>query len=129
MTTLKLFVWLLFIAGDVWISFTIIERNRRRPRYLLLNIMRGIAFILWAKFVVGFEYDIFYLNYFVFATCSFWLLFDGALNAARGKHLLYIGATSGWLDRFGIKHQALYYIAKVIAVVGLTFATINIYTP
>jgi hypothetical protein len=129
MITLKLIAWIAYIGLDVWINYVIIEKNKARPNYLLLFIMRGIAFVLWAKFVVGFEYDLFYMNYFVFATCSFWILFDGALNAARGKHLLYIGATSGWLDRFGIKHQALYYIAKMIAVVWLTFATINIYTP
>jgi hypothetical protein len=129
MITLKFLVWIAYIALDVWINYVIIEKNKARPNYLLLFIMRGIAFLLWAKFVVGFEYDLFYLNYFVFATCSFWIGFDLFLNGLRGKHPLHIGENSGWIDRFGAKHQALYYIAKVIALVWLVFSVINIYTP
>jgi hypothetical protein len=127
MITLKLLCWIAYIAVDVWINYHIIEVNKARPNYLLMNIVRGIAFLLWAKFLIHFEYELFYLNYFVFAVTSFWILFDLALNISRGRHPLYIGQTSGWIDQFGFQHQWLYYTAKVCAVAALVLSIINIY--
>lgn len=128
-TTLKLFVWLIFIGLDVLYNWYVIEKKHQRPFYLVLNIARGFAFILWGVFIIDFQYDIFYLNYFIFAITSFWLLFDLGINVTRKKHPLYIGMHSGWIDQFGFRHQGIYYLAKVIALVWLVFSIINIYNP
>jgi hypothetical protein len=129
MITIKLLCWIAYIAVDVWINYHIIEVNKARPNYLLLFIVRGIAFLLWAKFVVGFEYSFYYLNYFIFAVTSFWILLDLSINVARRKHLFYIGPSSGWIDRLGFKYPSVYYVAKVIALVWLVLSIINIYNP
>lgn len=129
MITLKLLCWLAYVAVDVWTNFVIIERNRSRPNYLLLNIIRGMAFIVWGAFIVDFQYDIFYLNYFLFAITSFWIGFDLVLNIVRKKHPLYIGSNSGWIDQFGAKNRGVYYLAKVFALVVLVSSIINIYNP
>lgn len=129
MITLKLFIWLLYIAVDCWINFTIIEKNDARPNYLLMNIVRGGAFILYGAFVWDFQAEIWYANIFIFCTTSLWILFDLSLNIARKKHPLYIGAESGWIDRWGFKNRGLYYTCKVFVLVILVFAIINIYNP
>lgn len=129
MITCKLLLWLVYIGLDVHINYTIIEKNKARPNYLLLNIVRGVAFILWGAFVIDFQYDIFYLNYFLFASTSFWIIFDLSLNIARKKHPLYIGQNSGWIDQFGFRYPGIYYLAKGCALAVLTFSVINIYQP
>lgn len=127
MITLKLFVWVAFIAIDVWINYTIIEKNNARPNYLLLNIIRGGAFILYGAFVWDFQAEIWYLNVFVFCCTSFSILFDLALNIARKKHPLHIGQNSGWIDQYGFKNPGIYYFGKVCALVLMIFSLINIY--
>lgn len=129
MITFKLFLWLLYIGFDVWTNYTIIEQNRSRPNYLLLNIVRGAAFIVYGSFVWDFQPEIWYANIFIFCTTSFWILFDLSLNIARKKHPLYIGAESGWIDRWGFKNRGLYYICKVFALVIMILSIINIFEP
>lgn len=126
-TTLKLLLWILYIAIDVWTNYAIIEKMKGRPNYLLMNIIRGGAFILYGAFVWDFQAAIWYLNVFVFCVTSFWLLFDLSLNVARNKHPLYIGAESGFIDRFGVKNQGIYYFAKLCALIILILSIINIY--
>lgn len=129
MITLKLFVWVAFVAIDVWINYTIIEKNNARPNYLLLNIIRGGAFILYGAFVWDFQAELWYLNVFVFCCTSFWCLFDLSLNIARKKHPLHIGQHSGWIDQFGFKNPGIYYFGKVCALILMVFSIINIYQP
>lgn len=129
MTTLKLFVWLLYIAFDVWINYQIIEVKKVRPNYLFLNITRGGIFILYGAWIWDFQNQVWYWNIFLYSVASFWLLFDLSLNIARKKHPLYIGAESGWIDRFGFKNRGFYYMCKVFAMIILVLATINIYNP
>lgn len=129
MITLKLLLWAAYVALDVWINFYIIEVNKSRPNYLLMNIWRGAAFILYGAFVWDFQNQVWYWNIFLYSVASFWLLFDLSLNIARKKHPLYIGAESGWIDRFGFKNQGFYYMCKVFALIILVLATINIYNP
>lgn len=128
MITLKLFIWVAFIAIDVWINYRIIEVNDARPNYLLLNIIRGGAFILYGAFVWDFQNQVWYWNIFVYSVASFWLLFDLALNIARKKPL-HIGQNSGYIDQFGFKNPGIYYFGKVCALALLTFSIINIYNP
>lgn len=128
-TTALLLIWVLYIGFDVWVNHRIIEINQARPNYLLLNIMRGGAFILYGAYMWDFQYEIWYFNILVYCTTSFWVLFDLVLNVLRGKHPLYIGMHSGWIDQFGFRHQGIYYLAKVIALVWLVFSVINIYQP
>lgn len=129
MTTLKLFLWLLYIAADVWTNYVIIEKNNSRPNYLLLNIVRGAAFILYGAFVWDFQAEVWYVNIFLFCVTSFWLCFDLSLNIARKKHPFYIGAESGWIDQWGFKNRGLYYVCKLFALVLLILSVINIYNP
>lgn len=127
MITLKLLLWLAYIAVDAWINYTIIEVNDKRPNYLVLNIQRGIAFILYGVFIFDTQADLRTFYIFLYCTTSFWLLFDLGINIARKKHPLYIGMHSGWIDRFGFQHKAIYYIGKVCALAALIFSIVKIY--
>lgn len=127
MITLKLILWVAFIAADVWCNYYIIEINRARPNYLLLNIIRGVAFVLYGRFVWDLSLDLQTFYILLCCTTSFSIFFDLALNISRGKHLLYIGQTSGWIDQWGFKNPFLYYIFKVLALAGLVFSIVKIY--
>jgi hypothetical protein len=127
MITLKLLLWLLWIATDCWINYTIIEKNDSRPNYLLMNIVRGCVFILYGAFIWDTQADLRTFYIFLYCTTSFSIFFDLALNISRGKHLLYIGQTSGWINQWGFKNPFLYYIFKVLALAGLVFSIVKIY--
>lgn len=129
MITFRLLLWLFYIAADVWTNYTIIEKNKARPNYLLLFIVRGAAFILYGAFVWNFQYQIWYLNIFIFCVTSFWLLFDIFLNLSRDLSPFHIGKTSGFIDRFGVKEPGVYWCAKVMALILLILSVINIYQP
>lgn len=138
MITLKLLLWILYIAVDVWINYRIIEVNDSRPNYLLMNIVRGVAFIVYGRLIwdasieLTYDWTVFrvtdetsYMT--MYCITSFWILFDLALNRARKKHPLYIGPHSGWIDQYGFKYPALYYLGKLIAVGTLIYSIIKIY--
>ena len=127
MTTIRILIWLLYIAADVVVNYYIIEEKKSRPNYIILFIARGGAFMLYASLVWGFQYEIWYSNIVLYCLTSFWLVFDLSLNLSRGKHALYIGPTSGWIDRAGIKYTGLYYFCKLAALVFLVLSIINIY--
>lgn len=127
MITFKLLIWVAFIWLDVWNNYYIIEVNDRRPNYLLMNIVRGVAFILYGAFVWDTQADIRTFYIFLYCTTSFWVLFDLGINIARKKHPLYIGMHSGWIDRFGFQHQAIYYLGKVCALSALIFSIAKLY--
>lgn len=127
MITLKLLLWVVYIGLDVWINYTIIEVNNKKPNYLVLNIQRGIAFILYGVFIFDTQADLRTFYIFLYCTTSFSIFFDLALNISRDKHLLYIGQTSGWIDQWGFKNPFLYYIFKVLALAALVFSIVKIY--
>lgn len=129
MITLKLLVWIFYIGADILLNYRIIEVNKRRPRYLLLNIMRGSAFVLYGRLVWDIKPELWYLNVFLFCATSFWIGFDSVLNLVRGKHIFYIGPDSGLIDQWGFKNRGVYYFAKLCALVVLVLATINIFQP
>jgi hypothetical protein len=127
MITLKLIIWQLYVSFDVWINYRIIEVNDSRPNYLLMNIVRGVAFVLYGRFVWDLSLDMEAFIILVYCTTSFWLLFDIGLNRARKKHPLYIGQHSGWIDQYGFKYPALYYLGKAVALAALIFSIAKIY--
>lgn len=127
MITLYLLIWVALIWIDVWNNYEIIEVNDSRPNYLLMNIVRGMFFIVYGAFVWNAQADIRTFYIFLYCTTSFWVLFDLSLNVIRGKHPLYIGQNSGWIDQFGFKYPALYYIGKIVALAALVFSIAKIY--
>lgn len=127
MTTIYLLIWVVYIAADVWCNFYIIEQINSRPDYLKLNIIRGVAFVLYGRFVWDLWLDLHSLYIFIFCTTSFWIGFDLALNIARNKHPLYIGQNSGWIDQYGFKYPVIYYLGKLVALFVLTYSIAKIY--
>lgn len=127
MITLKLIIWQLYVSFDVWINYRIIEVNDSRPNYLLMNIVRGVAFVLYGRFFWDLSIDLQALYVFLYCTTSFWLLFDLGLNLARRKHPLYIGQHSGWIDQYGFKYPVVYYLGKLLALAALIFSIAKIY--
>lgn len=127
MITICLLVWIAYIAVDVWLNYFIIEVNRARPNYLLMNIVRGVAFVLYGRLIWDAAIDMHTLNIFLYCTTSFWILFDLGLNLARKKHPLYIGQHSGWIDQYGFKYPGIYYLGKVCALSALVYSIIKIY--
>lgn len=124
---LKLLLWFAYIAADIAINYYIIEKRKERPNYLLLNIIRGGAFIVYGAFIWNTQANWYTFYLFVFCVTSFWLMFDLVLNTIRGKHPLYIGPESGWIDRFGVKYNAIYYAGKILAVVALLWSIAKIF--
>lgn len=97
MITFFLLLWLIPIAGNVYL-----DRKGRKPIYLVMFVMRGMAAILHG---VLFRPENFseYLPILIFQVTSFWLIFEAALNLVRGKELLYYDTTehdSGYIDEF-----------------------------
>lgn len=95
--TVYLLIWLLPIGVNVWV-----DRDGRKPNYLQVFILRGIAAILHGIYFNPHNM-VEYFPVFVFQVTSFWLLFEGALNVIRKKPLLYYDheeGDSGWIDRF-----------------------------
>ena len=126
MITIFLLLWLLPIAGNVYI-----DRTGRKPNYLIMFILRGMAAILHGiLFNPHNLYD--YLPIFIFQITSFWIFFELGLNLVRGKHWLYydkIEKDSGVIDRFfawaGVKAHG---IAKILCFVVMVLSIVVIYS-
>jgi len=127
MITLKLLVWIIFIAGFVYYNWRVIEKKKSRPFYLLDNIAKGFFFILYGVYVWDSQNDIRTVNLALWCFTSFWLLFDLGLNLSRGLSPFYIGKSSGWIDQLGYKYPWGYWILKLLAAYVLVHTTINIY--
>lgn len=125
MITFKLLLWLGVIAGFVIVNYRII-RNGKRPPYLQHNIAKAALAIVHAV-LFNPQNTIDWLPILFFQITSYWILFDLALNIARKLHPLYIGAESGWIDRWGNKHRGPYYFAKMAALVILIISIAVIY--
>lgn len=90
-------LWFLFIAAEVWRNYYIIEKRKSVPNYLQSFIIRGMASILHG-IAVGVLNTKEYGLLLVFQCCSFWIIFDIALNLSRGKSPIHRGK-KGWLAR------------------------------
>jgi len=127
MITLKLLIWILFIAAFVVYNWIVIEKKKSRPFYLLDNIAKGFFFILYGVYVWHTQNDIRTVNLALWCFTSFWLLFDLGLNISRGLSPFYIGKSSGWIDRIGYKYPLGYWALKLLAFITLIQTTVNIY--
>jgi hypothetical protein len=134
MTIFKLLLWWLPVAVNV-----IIDRKGKKPNYLIVNILRGIAAIVHgAIFFSGDTWEnrhewTDYATLILFQLTSFWLLFEVGLNLIRIQNKSLLGGLtmsnllyydtkekdSGWVDLFftwtgkgvhlGAKLAALYF--------------------
>lgn len=105
-------LWFLFIAAEVWRNYHIIEKNKVVPNYLQSFILRGMASILHG-IAVGVVNTKEYALLIVFQCCSFWIIFDIALNLSRGKSPIHRGK-KGWIAKIP---EDGYWVLKVAALV------------
>lgn len=96
---LKLLIWLVAIAANVYM-----DRKGRKPNYLQMFIIRGIAaFLHWCMFVSDPSQVPLLINLIIFQVTSFYIFFELGLNIVRGRpwlHYDYVEGDSGWIDRF-----------------------------
>lgn len=123
-----IYTWLIYILIEAKVQHHLIEKRRWKPNYLQLFIIRGIVCLLWGSLIVrvgalseyGLTQDLelwMYKQasaYFLFATSSFWILFDLTLNFLRDRPWDYKGKTSGWLDKLP---YPIWYSGKIVALV------------
>lgn len=96
-----------------------------RPDYHTLRIIRGLVYFAWVIYLQsiislpleGWPPVVFVLLTAIFATTSFWNLFDLLLNLFRGKDWDYSGTESGILDDLDDKSQKRYITYKLIALI------------
>lgn len=108
--------WLIYIILDSIVNWYWIEKIKKIPNYLILTIVRAWFFIL-----IGITVPITpqtFVEWFLFTSCSFWVIFDISLNKLRDKGWRYIGENS-FIDRVGKKHPVFYWVAKTIAFILL----------
>jgi hypothetical protein len=128
MVTLKLLLWLLVIAAFVVGDWYQIKKKHSRPNYLLENILKGIAFILYGAYVFDAQNDMRTVNLLLWCAASWWIFFDISMGVILHGNPFYIGPNSGWIDRLGVKYPIAYWIAKLLALYVLVHTTINFYT-
>lgn len=140
MITFILLLWLIPIAANVYM-----DRNGRKPEYIQMFILRGMAAIihailldvvcdvfpdnLWTYSVWGLI--LIWLPVLIFQTTSFWILFEIALNIVRKREVFYFDRKehdSGWIDRiFDALGSGIHLLAKIIALVICILSIITIY--
>lgn len=96
--------WIIFIAGEIWRNWYLIERKQIKPNYLGSFMIRAFAAIVCLA-IMNQTFDPGYLRSWyevspdiLFECASFYLFFDPILNKLRGLEIDYRGAESGWLD-------------------------------
>lgn len=110
-------IWFLYILLDSIFNWWLIEKKRKSPHYLYLFFMRGTAAICYSAYVLQIQYDFFMdLNWWIDITFPFPFLFNTLLNTWRKKAIDHMGAESGWIDAFVVKHkiQRLWYWITLI---------------
>ncbi len=105
--------WFIFITLEIARNYYMIEVKNTKPVYFQSFILRGWAHLLICIFVFDTQVPADWYPILAFHACSFWLLFDPALNLLRKKPWYYRGKTSGWLDR--IPSHIIYWLMKVAA--------------
>src|SRR5688572_9461336 len=119
MITFKLLIWILVIAGFVWWNWYQIKKKKQRPLYLVENIIKGVILICWCSLIWQTKYEQFTAVLILWAVSTYWVLFDMALGVALHSDPLYVGKSSGWIDRFHYINNwtmVAYWVAKLIAV-------------
>jgi len=128
MITLKIILWFVFIVAEAYRNYRIIEVNKSRPDYLHSFVVRGMAAI--GHGVLFDPHNMAdYLPVFILQVSSFWVLFDFALNYMRKKPLLYIGAKSGWIDRFftWVGSEYILGVVKLLTLVVCILSAVVLY--
>lgn len=136
MVTVKLLIWLVPIAANVWA-----DAKGRKPNYIVMFILRAVAvglyLGLWIDHVL---YDLKdwlpVVPVFLYCVTSFWLFFELALNIIynirenEDRSLLYFDikeGDSGWIDRFFAKRPQLHSIAKLITLIVMVVSIVLTY--
>jgi hypothetical protein len=128
MITLKLLLWILVIAAFVVGDWYQIKKKHSRPNYLLENIMKGFFFILYGAYIWDAQNYLRTVNILLWCVTSWWILFDISMGVILHGQPMYIGPSSGWIDRLGIKYPWGYWALKLLAVYILIKTTVNFYT-
>lgn len=141
MTTFILLLWLIPIAVNVYV-----DRNGRKPDYLKMFVLRGIAAILHGVLfdvVVGYFPDnlhtysiwglfMLWLPLLTFQVTSFWIIFELALNKVRGREWLYFDRKendSGWIDKlFDWLGNGAHLFAKIAALIICILSILTLYS-
>lgn len=136
MITLKLFAWLLVIAGNLaWHIVGIIRKSK--PDYLLTNILRGVAAILLCVWLTPGLSEAVELGYFapilIYCVSSYVVIFNPAMNLLKNLYtdavkvgFWYYGKKSGWLGEL-FTEPLVYKTVYFSCVVLLILSTIVIY--
>jgi hypothetical protein len=107
--TLKLLLWLVPIALNVWA-----DAKGRKPNYGMMFALRGFIAVTYQFFIVppdmmpwtlsGWQLVMVWLPIMLFQTTSFWIIFELSLNIIQKRdNLLYYDIKekdSGYIDRF-----------------------------
>ena len=122
----RLLPWFLVIAGNIYL-----DRNGRKPNYLLMNGIRLIA-LSWHQLLFNpNEYELRDLAVVIFDLTSFWIFFELGLNIVRKKPLLYYDTKeldSGYIDRFfAWAGKEAHTIAKVLCFILMVLSLIVIH--
>lgn len=122
MYTLLILSWIVFIVGEAYTHARLIEVEKERPNYIIVFLIRGMASIVHGVFLDA-QNGWHYLDIIIFQCATHWIIFPKLLNELRGKSFWYLGAESGWIDPFLIKHpilhRFLYFWCIPIAVLAL----------
>lgn len=100
MVTFLLLLWLIPIIGNI-----IWDRKGRKPNYLVMFLLRGMAAIVHGS-LFGPERMYDYWPVFFFQITSYWLIFEAGLNLAQRRNILhydYVEKDSGWIDQIFAK--------------------------
>lgn len=121
----KLLLWLIPIGLNVYA-----DKDGRKPNYLLMFVLRGIAAILHGVLFNPQNMGD-YWPVLLFQVTSFWLIFEIALNIVRGREIFYYDMKekdSGWLDRFfALTGPFWHFFAKLVTFALLIWSIILIY--
>lgn len=99
--------WIVFISLELLRNYILIEKRKINPNYLGSFMFRAFFGLVGIPLMYP-EFDplggAFWgaIPAVAFEVSSFYLLFDPILNKLRGKHWLYRGKSSGWLDKLGL---------------------------
>lgn len=121
----KLLLWLIPIGINVYA-----DKDGRKPNYLLMFILRGMAAILHGVLFNPQNMGD-YWPVLLFQVTSFWLIFEIALNLVRGRAVFYYDTKekdSGWLDRFFAWAGSFWhFFAKLVTFAILIWSIILVY--
>jgi hypothetical protein len=119
----KILGWIALIAANVHIDYWLIEKRKSGINHIVETIVRGMAGILYGAFVFNAQVE---TGGWVilFEIASFVTIFEPWLNLRRGRAWDYLSSApdaAAW-DRFFVKHQWLYYVVKLVAVVAVGYS-------